>query len=193
MFAGGPTTLSISCFDPERVRILVPAPVVTSERVDPRRSRPGSEPELNPFDKHKVIAGRNALNAWIMELVDVEVRLHENPVIEIPVEADGPLGGVVAKGRDDSRCNRAGGSGGGIARNAACSPLEPGIAGLDGKRAPARSTRLSGRIGTDYRVLHARDGVFRLCLAGEQVCRRYIRALADDARKRVEADAAGDE
>jgi hypothetical protein len=32
MFAGGPTTLSISCLDPERVRILVPAPVVTSER-----------------------------------------------------------------------------------------------------------------------------------------------------------------
>jgi hypothetical protein len=50
MFTGGPTTLSISCLDPERVRILVPAPVVTSERVYPRRSRPGSEPELNAFD-----------------------------------------------------------------------------------------------------------------------------------------------
>src|SRR4029077_3847586 len=160
---------------------------------DPRRSRPGSEPELNAFDKHKVIAGRNALHAWIMELVDVQVRFDENPVVEIPVESNGPLGSVVAKGGDHAWRNRAGGSGGGIARDAAGSALQPGITGLEGKRAPARATRFSGGIRANYGVLDARNGVFRLSLAGEQICRRYVSALAHDTRKRVEADAAGDE
>ncbi len=101
-----------------------------------------------------------------MELVDVEVRLHENPVIEIPVEAHGPLSGVVAKGWDHSWRNRAGGSGGGIARNAASSALQPGIASLERPSAPAGAACFSGGIGANHRVLDARDGVLRLFLAG---------------------------
>jgi len=127
-----------------------------------------------------------------MELVDVQVRFDENPVVEIPVEAHGPLGGVVAESGDHAWCNRAGGSGGGIARNAAGSALQPSVASLERPRAPTGAACFSWRIRANHRVLDARDGVLRLLLAGQQVGCRDVSALADYAGKCVESDAAGD-
>src|ERR1700683_2451150 len=144
----------------------------------PMRSRPGSKPKLKTFKKHKVIAGQNALHAWIFELIQVEVRLHKHPVVEIPVEAHGELIGMVAEPWDDSRRNRAGRNRGGIAGCAIRSPFQPGIAGLDRPRTPAWGPGFSRRIRADYRMFHARNGVLRLALAGQQIRCRNVGAVA---------------
>src|ERR1700680_4085164 len=108
------------------------------------RSR--SEPELNPFCIHEVISRQNALHAWVLELIDAQVRFGEHPIIEIPVESCGDLISMVAERRNDSRRNRAGRNRTGITCGAGSSPLQPGISEFELPRAPARSARFAGRI-----------------------------------------------
>src|ERR1022692_3068377 len=158
--------VQLFCGSAARLDSFMPASRTNRQSAHPKRSRPGSKPKLKTLKKHKVIAGQNALDAWVFELIQVKVRLHKNPVIEIPVDAYGELIGVVAKRRDDSRRNRAGRDGGGIASCASRSPLQPGIAELQRPRTPTRGPRFSGRIGANYRVLYARNGVLRLAPPG---------------------------
>src|SRR5271167_4136106 len=93
----------------------------------PKRTRPGSKPKLKTLKKHVVIAGQNALNAWVLELIEVKIRFHKDPVVEVPVQPHGDLIGVVAEPWDDYRRNWAGRSRGGIAHGAIRSALQPGV------------------------------------------------------------------
>ena len=99
---------------------------------------------------------------------------------------------MVAECGDHAWRNWAGRNRVGIASYAARSSLEPRITSLESPRAPTRATGFSRGIGADDRVLDARNSVFRLFFAGQQIGCRDVSALAYDAGKRVEPDAAGD-
>src|ERR1019366_6805676 len=128
--------VQLFCGSAARLDSFMPASRTNRQSAHPKRSRPGSKPKLKTLKKHKVIAGQNALDAWVLELIQVKVRFRKNPVVEIPVQAHSELIGVVAKRRDDSRRNRAGRDGGGIASCAFRSPLQPGIADPHRKPGP---------------------------------------------------------
>jgi hypothetical protein len=88
--------MQLFCGSAARLDSLFAGLRANQQSAHPRRTRPGSKPKLNTLKKHKVIARQNALNAWILELIQVEIRFHKNPVIEIPVQAHRELVGVVA-------------------------------------------------------------------------------------------------
>src|SRR5579864_6476386 len=152
-----------------------------------------SESELNPFRKHKVIPGQNALHTRVHQLIDVQVRTDKNPIVEIPIEPCGDLIGMVAVGCDGSRRKWARRDGERITSGAGSFSLHPGIPELELPCAPSWAARLSRGTRTDQRVFDSRHGIVRRTLAGQEIGDQPIGALAYDAGKGIESDAAVDE
>src|ERR1700674_2744217 len=78
IFAWGPTSIKRPSSPTHRSRMRsCRSPYQTSKFSHQARSRCLLEQELNPLQCHKVIAWRDPLHAWILELIHVEIELQQ--------------------------------------------------------------------------------------------------------------------
>src|ERR1700675_4949468 len=75
ILAGGRATLSreIVHWACGTLGFACAGPRTNQQPAHPKRSRPRSKPKLNTLNKHKLIARQNALDAWVLKLIEVKV------------------------------------------------------------------------------------------------------------------------